>query len=77
MVILGFLANNSLNLRSTLTAGSAVTNILSSGKKGLAGKLGNAMKGSGTSKVYLLDLNSQVLFLIGNRYVILQNKTSN
>lgn len=35
-----------------------VTNVLSSGKKGLAGKLGNAMKGSGTSKVYFLDLNS-------------------
>jgi len=35
-----------------------VTNILSSGKKGLAGKLGNAMKGSGTSKVYLLDLKT-------------------
>jgi len=37
---------------------AVVTNILSSGKKGLAGKLGNKLKGSGTSKVYLLDLNS-------------------
>ena len=35
-----------------------VTNVLSSGKKGLVGKIGNAAKGSGTSKVYLLDLNT-------------------
>ncbi len=37
---------------------AVVTNILSSGKKGLAGKIGNKLKGSGTSKVYLLDLNT-------------------
>ncbi|VAW23480.1 hypothetical protein MNBD_BACTEROID04-539, partial [hydrothermal vent metagenome] len=37
-----------------------VTNIVNSGKKGLAGKIANKMKGSGTSKVYLLDLNSGV-----------------
>ncbi|VAV85808.1 hypothetical protein MNBD_BACTEROID02-1317 [hydrothermal vent metagenome] len=37
-----------------------VTNILSSGKKGLAGKIGNKLKGSGQSKVYLLDLNNGV-----------------
>jgi hypothetical protein len=37
-----------------------VTNILSSGKKGLAGKIGNSMKGSGTSKIYLLDLKTGV-----------------
>ncbi len=35
-----------------------VTNILSSGKKGLMGKVGNKLKGSGTSKIYLLDLNT-------------------
>lgn len=35
-----------------------VTNILSTGKKGLAGKIGNAAKGSGTSKIYLLDLET-------------------
>jgi len=37
-----------------------VTNILSTGKKGLVGKIGNATKGSGTSKVYLLDLETGV-----------------
>ncbi|WP_457618689.1 hypothetical protein [Lutibacter sp.] len=37
-----------------------VTNIVNSGKKGLAGKIANKMKGSGTSKVYLLDLNTGV-----------------
>jgi len=35
-----------------------VTNIVSSGKKGLMGKIANAAKGSGTSKVYLLDTNT-------------------
>lgn len=35
-----------------------VTNIVSSGKKGLVGKIANAAKGSGTSKVYLLDTNT-------------------
>jgi len=35
-----------------------VTNIVSSGKKGLGGKLMNAAKGSGTSKIYLLDINT-------------------
>lgn len=35
-----------------------VTNIVSSGKKGLVGKISNAAKGSGTSKVYLLDTNT-------------------
>ncbi len=35
-----------------------VTNILGSGKKGLVGKVANAAKGSGTSKVYLLDLKT-------------------
>jgi PQQ-like domain len=37
---------------------AVVTNILRSGKKGLAGKIGNKLKGSGQSKVYLLDLNT-------------------
>ncbi len=35
-----------------------VTNIVSSGKKGLMGKISNAAKGSGTSKIYLLDTNT-------------------
>ncbi len=35
-----------------------VTNIVSSGKKGLVGKISNAAKGSGTSKIYLLDTNT-------------------
>jgi hypothetical protein len=35
-----------------------VTNIVSSGKKGLMGKIANKMKGSGQSKVYLLDLKT-------------------
>lgn len=34
-----------------------VTNIMGSGQKGLAGKIGNAVKGSGQSKIYLLDIN--------------------
>lgn len=37
---------------------AVVTNIVSSGKKGLVGKIANAAKGSGTSKVYLLDTNT-------------------
>jgi len=35
-----------------------VTNIVSSGKKGLVGGVANKIKGSGKSKVYLLDMNS-------------------
>lgn len=35
-----------------------VTNVLGSGKKGLGGAIGNKIKGSGTSKVYLLDLKT-------------------
>lgn len=35
-----------------------VTNIVNSGQKGFAGKIANKMKGSGTSKVYLLDLGT-------------------
>jgi len=35
-----------------------VTNIASSGKKGLSGKISNSIGGGGQSKVYLLDLNS-------------------
>lgn len=35
-----------------------VTNIVSSGKKGLAGKLANKIGGAGQSKIYLLDLNT-------------------
>ncbi|MGV6846540.1 MAG: outer membrane protein assembly factor BamB family protein [Lutibacter sp.] len=37
---------------------AVVTNIVSSGQKGLLGKVANKMKGSGQSKVYLLDLNT-------------------
>lgn len=35
-----------------------VTNIQSSGQKGLIGKIANKAKGSGTSKIYLLDTNT-------------------
>ena len=35
-----------------------VTNIVSSGQKGGIGKLANKLKGTGTSKVYLLDTNT-------------------
>ncbi len=35
-----------------------VTNIVGSGQKGLVGGIASKVKGSGTSKVYLLDLNS-------------------
>ena len=35
-----------------------VTNVMPSKQKGLVGKIGGKLKGSGTSKIYLLDLNS-------------------
>lgn len=35
-----------------------VTNIASSGKKGLAGKIANKVGGGGQSKIYLLDMNT-------------------
>jgi len=37
-----------------------VTNILASGQKGLMGKIASKAKGSGTSKIYLLDLKTGV-----------------
>ncbi|PHR71394.1 MAG: hypothetical protein COA67_06735 [Lutibacter sp.] len=46
------------NIKFTDHGLAIVTNILGSGKKGLVGKIANKAKGSGTSKVYLLDLNS-------------------
>lgn len=46
------------NIQFTNHGLAIVTNIVSSGKKGLVGKIANKAKGSGTSKVYLLDFKN-------------------
>lgn len=46
------------NVKFTDHGLAIVTNVLSSGKKGLVGKIANKAKGSGTSKVYLLDFKN-------------------